>query len=388
MLPVALHKILTFFRYAEGNSDICDTIIECKDGETHLPGLLLAASSNFWRDVLSCSSNIDSKIHILFPDVEIFDLQLIFSLLYEGIMKCSNEKKDIIRSTVKQFLPDIEVIEAISEDKESKTLTNIVDIDLTCKFCFKYFSSKEACAMHMKTLHHNKDTYFKCSVCTGKFRSQKALDNHIKQKHTDKEPQVYSCPTCQASFIHMSSLRRHVKTANHQYPPIDTSVQKKSDEEYCGICGKSVGRLEFHMNKHHGTDVNDYECVECGKKFKRKDKLNQHEELVHRRYNINFSAAAQYLNTNPDEWRCKMCHETFDSVRKLERHLTLQNCVKHTCKYCEKQFKEKHNLTKHINNSHVAKELYKCDNCEKKYQLKSSLTRHKKICHKPKRIDL
>ena len=70
---------------------------------------------------------------------------------------------------------------------------------------------------------------------------------------------------------------------------------------------------------------------------------------------------------------------------EVENHLLKRNCskdnaIKYNCELCEKSYKERHNLTKHIKNKHTVKENVTCLKCGKKFQLKSSLTRHNKIC--------
>merc|ERR1711894_324679 len=40
-----------------------------------------------------------------------------------------------------------------------------------------------------------------------------------------------------------------------------------------------MGKLKAHMVKH--SDVKEFECNECGKRFKRKDKLKEHAKRMH-----------------------------------------------------------------------------------------------------------
>ena len=81
-----------------------------------------------------------------------------------------------------------------------------------------------------------------------------------------------------------------------------------------------------------------------------------------------------------------MCEQTFHSEINIENHLIKRNCLKadkimkHICPYCTKAYKEKQNLTKHINNKHSVKENITCSKCGKGFQQKSSLTRHTKNC--------
>ena len=103
-------------------------------------------------------------------------------------------------------------------------------------------------------------------------------------------------------------------------------------------------------------------------------------------FNLNLPAAIKKLKVNEKEWECQMCEQTFHSEINIENHLIKRNCLKsgkimkHICPYCTQPYKEKHNLTKHINNKHNVKENITCSKCGKGFQQKSSLTRHTKNC--------
>jgi uncharacterized protein (UPF0335 family)/uncharacterized C2H2 Zn-finger protein len=66
--------------------------------------------------------------------------------------------------------------------------------------------------------------------------------------------------------------------------------------------------------------------------------------------------------------------------------------VKHKCKRCEKEFKNRTDFTRHMNRKYLCpikvipiineiKTMYKCLNCNKKYVHGSSLSKHKKMCN-------
>ena len=52
------------------------------------------------------------------------------------------------------------------------------------------------------------------------------------------------------------------------------------------------------------------------------------------------------------------------------------------CQYCGKDFLQKHNLTRHINNTHEYDgQIFQCDECEKKFKRKEHLKRHQQSIH-------
>ena len=93
-------------------------------------------------------------------------------------------------------------------------------------------------------------------------------------------------------------------------------------------------------------------------------------------FDTNFSLAAQLLKVGTDNWRCKQCKKVFYDVRKLEDHLVLKDCTENICEYCQSNFKDKHNLTKHIQNIHLDNQPYICEKCKRRYSTRSSLNRH------------
>ena len=139
------------------------------------------------------------------------------------------------------------------------------------------------------------------------------------------------------------------------------------------------------MEKYHATEHQTFPCNKCEQKFDRKDVLYKYVEKLHSTVNRNLPAAIQELRVNEEEWKCKMCGQSFYSELEIEKHLQKRNCskddaIKHYCQFCEKSYTEKHNLTKHIKNKHTVNENVTCSKCGKTFQQKSSLTRHTKIC--------
>merc|ERR1719186_74819 len=144
-----------------------------------------------------------------------------------------------------------------------------------------------------------------------------------------------------------------------------------------------VFSIEDHMERYHQDKVPNFSCCKCGDNFNRKDSLERHKGRIHGVRSIDFLVASQSLRVNSGEWKCKMCNTIFDSVVKLEDHLAKRicsDCDVHICEYCQKSYKEKHNLLVHIKNKHLKEESFKCNKCGKQYQQKKSLTRHAKYC--------
>ena len=146
------------------------------------------------------------------------------------------------------------------------------------------------------------------------------LNNHIKLKYSDEIKRDFPCPTCKKSFTYESNLKRHIKSEGHQYPKDNPVKKAKEGFEPCPICGKSVLTIKWHMKKHHQNEDEGFACSKCDKKFKRIDNMQRHEASIHKLFRIHFSEAAESLQVGPQEWKCKICKKSFDSVVKLEDH--------------------------------------------------------------------
>ena len=380
----SIDKILFFLKNTRGTGEISDVTFHCKDGQVKMQSLLLVAASNFWKNLLLGNPDT-TTFKIIIPDMERINLESLLSLLYDGF---ALNRKNIL-SEAKTIFPDLEL--NINE-AETCDLPNNLPIsneptamnDRTCRFCFKFFACKEFCLKHMERMHKDKDHFHFCEICTGRFKTKEALTKHTKLKHSAEEPEVYKCMTCEKCYGAESSLRRHVRINNHQYSATSTPI--KPGDKKCTICQKVVGRLTFHMEKYHDNKHQKFPCKKCDKEFDRKDVLYRHIKEVHSTFNINFPAAIKKLKVDEKEWKCKMCELSFYSENDIENHLTKQNCLKpdtimkHICQYCTSSYKTKYNLTKHIQNKHIVKEIITCSKCGKVFQQKSSLTRHSKIC--------
>ena len=114
--------------------------------------------------------------------------------------------------------------------------------ETTCSFCFKYFARKESCLKHIERMHTKKENFVICEICTGHFKTKEALNIHMKLKHCDE---ILECLTCGNRYAQEPSLRRHLRIIKYQLK-IPSSTQK-TGYQICQICGKEVGRFNYHM---------------------------------------------------------------------------------------------------------------------------------------------
>lgn len=134
-----------------------------------------------------------------------------------------------------------------------------------------------------------------------------------------------SCDTQNISNSHEPAINSQ-KSDNKKSKSIEASKSKK-----CQICEKSVilSSYEEHILSH---DL--FECLECGKKFKRKSSLRKHS----------------YFHKGKFKYSCEDCADTFIDKSKFQIHCASKhNKIEKTyeCKECSKQFTSPDYLKKH-----------------------------------------
>ena len=79
---------------------------------------------------------------------------------------------------------------------------------------------------------------------------------------------------------------------------------------------------------------------------------------------------------------CTMCDETFDSlVKKNKHHDRVHNALVYKCSKCDKLFKRREHLVRHIIVKHTTQEKpHKCKNCTKMFHSKYNMKTHEQGC--------
>lgn len=161
------------------------------------------------------------------------------------------------------------------------------------------------------------------------------------------------------------------------HPPIihgshGGSPDDPDDEENrpfkCNLCGKGF-KLKGGLMQHERTHSTDrpYVCPDCGKLFRQPTHLQQHLRI----------------HTGEKPYECAFCDKSFRQRTILNQHLRIHTGEKpYACMECGKQFRQKAILDQHFR-THLGEKPYACPHpsCRKHFREMATLISHMK-CHK------
>uniref|UniRef100_UPI003B75B51F C2H2-type zinc finger protein n=1 Tax=Candidatus Sororendozoicomonas aggregata TaxID=3073239 RepID=UPI003B75B51F len=75
-----------------------------------------------------------------------------------------------------------------------------------CELCYKYFSTKESCKVHKKTIHSDAKN-FQCPKCTKAFKQNSNLKKHLIVHGIGD----YKCHICEKVFSVKPEFQRHMQ---------------------------------------------------------------------------------------------------------------------------------------------------------------------------------
>ena len=185
------------------------------------------------------------------------------------------------------------------------------DMEETCPTCYKIFYSKTNMRRHLNT-QHLKINRKMCSQCNKTYASDTALRYHLSQCH--KDVCKYQCDSCDEEFLSYKAF------TNHWRKKKQINIPKCN---YCESTFLNRSNLKRHISEVHNVVNNintmkttvlsyPYACDKCNFRTMRKHYLSQHKGIVHDQEGI----------------------------------------VNLSCMHCDKSFKFKQNLSRHIRQAH------------------------------------
>ncbi|XP_062537377.1 zinc finger protein 708-like [Armigeres subalbatus] len=212
----------------------------------------------------------------------------------------------------------------------------------------------------------------KCYICPADFPDSEVLIAHLTEQHAGKIE--YVCQQCDGG-----KPLKTVKSFNVHLSLHDASVRPLQCN-FCTLRYSTRKGLEVHEMRDHGAAhkhkikpklKRQHQCEHCGKIFKSISIVREHKLVVHDQ-----GVAAQ----------CKICQKTFKHKSNLARHMLMHSGeMPHKCDECGIRFKIVTDLTKHVQGVHQGKMPYFCYKCDIPLKDKNAYYRHRTVVHKAMR---
>lgn len=196
----------------------------------------------------------------------------------------------------------------------------------------------------------------------------------------------FNCHVCNEEFTKMKDLTLHCKTSHETLPQVECFCGKrlnswkrlidhrvrhfKEENQYncfhCKLNYKTLPALQKHLENKHGENAVKWVCSTCGRSFKEKQILKNHEKV--------------HL---PDDQKltfpCKICEKKFVSNHCLKIHIARvhEKVAYFFCEVCGKGCTTKSDLLWHMD-KHIATRNFSCDICSLKFKSSNSLRIHKR----------
>ncbi|KAL1392789.1 hypothetical protein pipiens_012223 [Culex pipiens pipiens] len=148
-------------------------------------------------------------------------------------------------------------------DRKSQQMMTYV-----CQVCAKQFTSKSNLTYHLTT-HQPKIHQVQCERCKKWLRNKLCLRKHMVQ-HSDTRHQC-TYPGCEYSAVNLQCLRNHIRVQHSDVKPFE-----------CDVCGKSFklkNTLLNHQVQH--TGVKKFACEFCSRTFASSGNYYAHRKRMH-----------------------------------------------------------------------------------------------------------
>ncbi|XP_071574276.1 uncharacterized protein [Temnothorax nylanderi] len=281
-------------------------------------------------------------------------------------------------------------------------------VPLICGVCLKVFSDVMQLSAHVKAKHWPLTSGdFCCDICGRPYSNKSKMSRHrkihgleaamdtacdnssfnettnesVKPDHNNGASEIeLSCEQCpELSFTTLDSLCNHRRIAHGLFP--------------CDLCNKCYGRTSHlwkHVNRVHKGHA-DVTCPYCAKTSASRDHLAAHIAKIHRympamgKDNQNCVASKSLSVDDGVLHYCEKCNKGFHKRYLLRRHMKgCQNYRKDPgalltrCRACERIFKDRASLQKHIENHHST---YTCHLCNETITSKLGIMTHNRVNH-------
>ncbi|KAJ8706576.1 hypothetical protein PYW07_012654 [Mythimna separata] len=242
-------------------------------------------------------------------------------------------------------------IELSTEDlKEERRLAmmkeDYVNAMFRCERCILSFPNAEDLKDHVSVKHELNAINFKCAICECTFSSEVSYNYH-----TNKHRRRYECATCAERCASKRAVLKHYEMSHYH--------------------GSEVS-YNYHTNKHRRR----YECATCAERCASKRAVLKHYEMSH------YHGPSIEIDVQSHQ---QQNGGTTDDAEGTEENGTRQSSATFSCEFCEKSFRWKASLRKHVETHRIEtgqKRKPYCEPCRLSFTNTSNLQKHVKTSSK------
>ncbi|XP_025927479.1 PR domain zinc finger protein 10 isoform X5 [Apteryx mantelli] len=247
-----------------------------------------------------------------------------------------------------------------------------------CYECNRRFMSSEQLQQHLNS-HDEKLDFFSSK---GQFdEAGQTTLNGLEQQEQTPVPSEAQSALDQQSESHPLQIQ-----PQHDESTVPTQSTMTADDMRRAKRIRNAALQHLFIRK----SFRPFKCLQCGKAFREKDKLDQHLRFHGREGNcpltcdicnkgfINSSALESHMKFHMDQktYSCIFCPESFDRLDLLKDHVAIHvNDGYFTCPTCKKRFPDFIQVKKHVRSFHSEK-IYQCTECDKAFCRPDKLRLH------------
>lgn len=263
-----------------------------------------------------------------------------------GAVVASNNKTDDLPQICED--PSSPNNELIATRTYTRTLSKSVikGLPFICAHCGKHISGRSDIKYHVIKRHLN-GTRCPIKRCRAAFLTSIELSNHLASHEIKKKNFALRSITC--SICNLTTTMSNRKNAcEHLKPKKKSKTSKPTPCDVCGKTYKTKSQLGEHQRSVHGNYV--FGCNVCGAKFKSKNNLRTHISSVHGpRLKCSYCGIKMagprsltvHINSvhlNKRSCVCKECGATFHATAALKKHMHIHyNTRPWNCDICQEQ---------------------------------------------------
>ncbi|XP_052895432.1 zinc finger protein 845-like [Anopheles moucheti] len=247
---------------------------------------------------------------------------------HRGMIHCElcsktfTSKSYLIRHTAEQHLAAqksksyaCEHCDRTFHTKKRRDVHRTVHDRTMCQICDKSVRIRYL-KQHIAQIHDTPRKCYMCDLCGKNFTSSLSLDRHIKQHQGIQTIETLQCKHCDKQLRGKYNMLKHIQRMHQEVGNVYTC-----DE--CAHESPNSFALKEHKKRVHSGE--QFECEQCGKRFKRKVYLTEHIAALHTRIPL---------------YMCEFCEATFNSKANYYSHRKIRHAEEWDCLQEEKNAQE------------------------------------------------